>query len=123
MTPDQNGGHRRLLLGMTNVGLSVLSEKPAPRFVPGSLTRSNLYYSWATLTLLGRAVHCNVRHAGALGVSAVGLRTPAYAKSEVRPECVPASPALGSGFTLEGSDDVRRYPTAVEPTGLRDDWN
>ena len=53
--------HRRLLLGMTNVGLSGLSEKLAPRFVPGSLARSNLYYSWATLTLLGRAVHCNVR--------------------------------------------------------------
>ena len=35
-------------------------EKPSPRFVPGSLARSNLYYSWATLTLLGRAVHCNV---------------------------------------------------------------
>lgn len=29
-------------------------------FVPGSLARNNLYYSWATLTLLGRAVHCNV---------------------------------------------------------------
>ena len=35
-------------------------EKPSPRFVPGNLARSNLYYSWATLTLLGRAVHCNV---------------------------------------------------------------
>ena len=29
-------------------------------FVPGNLARSNLYYSWATFTLLGRAVHCNV---------------------------------------------------------------
>lgn len=29
-------------------------------FVPGNLARTNLYYSWATLTLLGRAVHCNV---------------------------------------------------------------
>lgn len=29
-------------------------------FVLGSLARNNLYYSWATLTLLGRAVHCNV---------------------------------------------------------------
>ena len=35
-------------------------ERPAPRFVFGNLARSNLYYSWATLTLLGRAVHCNV---------------------------------------------------------------
>jgi len=33
----------------------------APRSpVLGSLARNNLYYSWATLTLLGRAVHCNV---------------------------------------------------------------
>ncbi len=29
-------------------------------FVPGNLARNNLYYSWATLTPLGRAVHCNV---------------------------------------------------------------
>ena len=28
--------------------------------VLGNLARINLYYSWATLTLLGRAVHCNV---------------------------------------------------------------
>ena len=35
-------------------------EKPLSGFVPGNLARSNLYYSWATLTLLGRAVHCNV---------------------------------------------------------------
>jgi len=28
--------------------------------VLGSLARNNLYYSWATLTLLGRTVHCNV---------------------------------------------------------------
>ncbi len=33
---------------------------PAAGFLPGSLARNNLYYSWATLTLLGRAVHCNV---------------------------------------------------------------
>ena len=30
-----------------------------PGFVPGNLARDNLYYSWATCTLLGRAVHCN----------------------------------------------------------------
>ena len=35
-------------------------EKPLTGFIPASLSRSNLYYSWATLTLLGRAVHCNV---------------------------------------------------------------
>ncbi len=29
-------------------------------FIGGNLARSNLYYSWATLTLLGRTVHCNV---------------------------------------------------------------
>ena len=31
-----------------------------PGFVAGNLARSNLYYSWASFTLLGRAVHCNV---------------------------------------------------------------
>ena len=35
-------------------------DQPLSGFVPGNLARSNLYYSWATLTLLGRAVHCNV---------------------------------------------------------------
>ena len=35
-------------------------EKPTAGFVPGNLARSNLYYSWATFTMLGRAVHCNV---------------------------------------------------------------
>lgn len=35
-------------------------ERPHSRVVLGNLARSNLYYSWATLTLLGRAVHCNV---------------------------------------------------------------
>jgi len=35
-------------------------ERPRSGFVPGNLARSNLYYSWATLTMLGRAVHCNV---------------------------------------------------------------
>jgi len=34
--------------------------QPSTGFIPGNLARSNLYYSWATLTLLGRAVHCNV---------------------------------------------------------------
>ena len=34
--------------------------QPSTGFVPGNLARSNLYYSWATFTLLGRAVHCNV---------------------------------------------------------------
>ena len=35
-------------------------EKTYLRFVPGNLARNNLSYSWATLRLLGRAVHCNV---------------------------------------------------------------
>ena len=39
--------------------LQALDHAPAG-FVPGNLARSNLYYSWATLTLLGRAMHCNV---------------------------------------------------------------
>jgi hypothetical protein len=33
---------------------------PSNGLVAGNLARSNLYYSWATCTLLGRAVHCNV---------------------------------------------------------------
>lgn len=37
-----------------------LEEAGAAGPVPGSLARANLYYSWATCTLLGRAVHCNV---------------------------------------------------------------
>ena len=40
--------------------LQELDGPPAAGFVFGSLARSNLYYSWATGTLLGRAVHCNV---------------------------------------------------------------
>ena len=35
-------------------------EKADLGFVTGNLARNNLYYSWATLTLLGRAVHCNL---------------------------------------------------------------
>ncbi len=35
-------------------------EKQTAGFVPGNVARSNLYYSWATFTMLGRAVHCNV---------------------------------------------------------------
>ena len=34
--------------------------RSASGFVPGNLARSFLYYSWATFTPLGRAVHCNV---------------------------------------------------------------
>ncbi len=33
---------------------------PSTGVVPGNLARSNLYFSLATFTLLGRAVHCNV---------------------------------------------------------------
>ena len=33
---------------------------PVSGFIPGHLARGNLYYSWATLTLVGRAVHCNI---------------------------------------------------------------
>lgn len=35
-------------------------DHPSSGFVPGNLARSNLYCSWATFTLLGRVVHCNV---------------------------------------------------------------
>jgi len=34
--------------------------QPVSGPVLGNLARTNLYYSWASLTLLGRAVHCNV---------------------------------------------------------------
>ena len=34
-------------------------NKATSGFIPGSLARNNLYYSWATLTLIGRSVHCN----------------------------------------------------------------
>ena len=37
-----------------------LSRPAVAGFVPGSLARNNLYYSWAGCTLLGRTVHCNV---------------------------------------------------------------
>ncbi len=40
--------------------LRALAEPPFAGFLPGNLARSNLYYSWAACTLLGRAVHCNV---------------------------------------------------------------
>ena len=50
----------------TAMRLRALDHAPAG-FVPANLARSNLYYSWATLTLLGRAVHCNVGRP-ALGV-------------------------------------------------------
>lgn len=33
---------------------------PSRCFVLGNLARNNLFYSWGTFTLLGRAVHCNV---------------------------------------------------------------
>lgn len=35
-------------------------KQPHSQIILGNLARSNLYFSWATLTLLGRAVHCNV---------------------------------------------------------------
>lgn len=47
--PVPSAERRRLALTAAPVG-----------FVPGNLARNNLYYSWSTLTLLGRAVHCNV---------------------------------------------------------------
>jgi hypothetical protein len=34
-------------------------NRDSSHFGPGNLARNSLYYSWATLTLLGRAVHCN----------------------------------------------------------------
>ena len=40
--------------------LQQLADPSETGFLPGNLARNNLYYSWATCTLLGRAVHCNV---------------------------------------------------------------
>ena len=40
--------------------LQAMQEQPVSGYVFGNLARSNLYYSWAACTLLGRAVHCNV---------------------------------------------------------------
>lgn len=47
--PVPSAGMRLHQLGQSGAGV-----------VWGNLARTNLYYSWATLTLLGRAVHCNV---------------------------------------------------------------
>ena len=35
-------------------------SNPARLPLAGNLARDNLFYSWSTLTFLGRAVHCNV---------------------------------------------------------------
>ena len=40
--------------------LQAMQEQPVSGYVFGNLARSNLYYSWAACTLLGRTVHCNV---------------------------------------------------------------
>ncbi len=37
-----------------------LTAEPVVRIFGGNPARANLYYSWASGTLLGRAVHCNV---------------------------------------------------------------
>jgi len=46
----------------TTLRLAALGRNEAGRhgWLPGSLARNNLYYSWATLTPMGRVVHCNV---------------------------------------------------------------
>lgn len=43
----------------TAMRLQRLGQSP-PKVVFGNLSRSYLYYSWSTFTLLGRTVHCNV---------------------------------------------------------------
>ncbi len=56
-----NAAVQTVFYPIPSAGTRLRALARAPRgFVLGSLARNNLYYSWATLTLLGRAVHCNV---------------------------------------------------------------
>ncbi len=54
-----NAAVQTIFYPIPSVKMRLRSIEAAP-LVLGSLARNNLYYSWATLTLLGRAVHCNV---------------------------------------------------------------
>jgi len=54
-----NAAVQTIFYPIPSVKMRLGSINDAP-LVLGSLARNNLYYSWATLTLLGRAVHCNV---------------------------------------------------------------
>jgi len=54
-----NAAVQTIFYPIPSVKMRLRSIDDAP-LVLGSLARNNLYYSWATLTLLGRAVHCNV---------------------------------------------------------------
>ena len=54
-----NAAVQTIFYPIPSVEMRLRSNDDAP-LVLSSLARNNLYYSWATLTLLGRAVHCNV---------------------------------------------------------------
>lgn len=54
-----NAAVQTIFYPIPSVKMRLRSIDDAP-LVLGSLARHNLYYSWATLALLGRAVHCNV---------------------------------------------------------------
>lgn len=54
-----NGVAQAVFYPIPSLKMRLHPHADAP-LVLGSLARNNLYYSWATLTLLGRAVHCNV---------------------------------------------------------------
>lgn len=54
-----NAAAQTIFYPIPSVKMRLRSTDDAPLML-GSLARNNLYYSWATLTLLGRAVHCNV---------------------------------------------------------------
>ena len=54
-----NAAVQTIFYPIPSIAMRLRSIEDAP-LVLGSLARNNLYYSWATLTLLGRAVHCNV---------------------------------------------------------------
>jgi len=58
---SSNSGVQKIFYPIPSKGMRMRAlESPQSGFIPGNLARSNLYYSWATLTPLGRAVHCNV---------------------------------------------------------------
>lgn len=54
-----NAAVQTIFYPIPSVEMRLHSNDDAP-LVLGSLARNNLYHSWATLTLLGSAVHCNV---------------------------------------------------------------
>ncbi|MEO7318877.1 MAG: hypothetical protein ABIZ56_07820 [Chthoniobacteraceae bacterium] len=67
-----NSAVQTIFYPIPSVKRRLRSIEDAP-LVLGSLARNNLYFSWVTLTLLGRAVQCNVGAPRVMGVSAIRL--------------------------------------------------